>query len=393
MVGDSGGRIGEGIEQMTPGTVSTPSWQSTGSSLAQTIVVDADVHIRESPAALAPYCDMPWRRSLQTLADEPQRYAALPGFAPALLLDPPFPGGFNARSVTSATQMRKELAALSIDIGILFPDLLLTMAQIPKEEYAAALARAYNRWMVEEWLHEPTLYGALMAAPQDPADAAREIAHYAGNPKVVAVYLPSSAVYPLWGHRKYDVLFAAAEEAGLPVMLHSVTTVAPVFPFNAEQFDTQLARHTVSHCFAMMANLIDMVTTGVPVRFPRLKICFTEAGISWVPFMMWRLDKEYNESRREVPFLEDKPSTYVKRMYFATQPVEEPDQPRHLAQILEMIDGEHQVLFASDWPHHDFDHPRQVFDLPLTAEVKRKIMGENALRLFGIPAPLGKTEA
>jgi len=132
--------------------------------------------------------------------------------------------------------------------------------------------------------------------------------------------------------------------------------------------------------------LISMVTTGVPVRFPRLRIGFTEAGISWVPFIMWRLDKEYNEMRREVPFLEDRPSRYVRQMYFVTQPVEEPENPRHLAATIDVIGDEH-VLFASDWPHHDFDHPRQVFDLPLSVETKRRIMGENALRLFGIPAP------
>jgi predicted TIM-barrel fold metal-dependent hydrolase len=331
---------------------------------------------------------MPWRRSLELLMDTPARYLDIPGFAPKLNLDPPFPGGFNLRTVTSAAQMREELAALSIDIGIIFPDNLLGMAQLPNEAYAAALARAYNRWLQEEWLaREPSLYGALVAAPQDPLDAAREIRRCASDPKVVAVYLPTSAVYPLWGNRKYDPIFEAAEDTGLPVMLHSVSAVSPVFPFNIEQFDTGLARHTVSHTFAMMANLISMVTTGVPVRFPNLDICFTEAGISWVPFMMWRLDKEYNESRREVPFLEDKPSTYIKRMFFATQPVEEPDDPHDLVAALRTFNGEEQVLFASDWPHHDFDHPRQVFDLPLSPEGKRKIMGENALRLFGIPAP------
>jgi len=355
--------------------------------LSDVSVVDADVHAHETPGDLVPYCDMPWRRALEHLVDVPARYLDIPGFAPALKLDPPFPGGFTLRTVTSAAQMRDELAAISVDIGILFPDNLLLMAQLPNAAYAAALARAYNRWLAEEWLHEPSLYGALIAAPQDPADAAREIKRHAGNPKVVAVYLPTSGVYPLWGHRTYDPIFAAAQEAGLPVMLHSVTAVSPVFPFNIEQFDTALARHTVSHCFAMMANMVDMVTTGVPARFPDLKIVFTEAGVSWVPFMMWRLDKEYNESRREVPFLEDKPSAYIKKMYFATQPIEEPKNGKELVAMMQLFNGEDQVLFASDWPHHDFDHPRQVFDLPFSSEAKRKIMGENARRLFGITAP------
>ena len=359
----------------------------TRTRLRDVLIVDADVHIDDHPAALAPYCDMPWRRSLELQGTLPQRYLSAAGYSPQLGLDPPFPGGLNARHTSTAAQMREELDALSIDVGIAFPDHLLLMAQLPRADYAAALARAYNRWLLDRWLTvEPSLYGALVAAPQDPADAAREIERYASHPNVVAVYLPTSAVYPLWGHRKYDPIYAAAEAAGLPVMLHSVSAVFPAFPFNLEQFDTALARHTISHTFAMMANLISMVTTGVPVRFPRLRIGFTEAGISWVPFIMWRLDKEYNEMRREVPFLEDRPSRYVRQMYFATQPVEEPENPHHLAATIDVIGDEH-VLFASDWPHHDFDHPRQVFDLPLSVETKRRIMGENALRLFGIPAP------
>jgi len=59
----------------------------------------------------------------------------------------------------------------------------------------------------------------------------------------------------------------------------------------------------------------------------------------------------------------------------------------YLVAMMQLFDGEDQVLFASDWPHHDFDHPRQVFDLPFSPEAKRKIMGENARRLFGITAP------
>src|SRR5436190_7304504 len=197
--------------------------------LADVIVVDADVHAHETPGALAPYCDMPWRRALEQLAGVPERYLDIPGFAPALKLDPPFPGGFALRTTTSAAQMREELAAISVDAGILFPDNLLLLAQLPNADYAAALARAYNRWLREEWLsREPSFYGALVAAPQDPADAAREIERHGSVPKVVAVYLPTSAVYPLWGHRTYDPIYAAAQEAGLPVMLHSVSAIYPV---------------------------------------------------------------------------------------------------------------------------------------------------------------------
>jgi uncharacterized protein len=172
----------------------------------------------------------------------------------------------------------------------------------------------------------------------------------------------------------------------LPVLLHSVTVIHPVFPWQIQGFDTEMARHTIAHPFAVMANLVSMITTGVPVRFPDLQIAFIEAGVSWVPFIMNRLDKEYIERRREVPFLEQRPSHYIRKFYFGTQPVEEPENPEDLVTLIKLYGGEETTMFASDWPHHDFDHPRKVFQLPMSAEGRRKIMGENAMRFFKIDA-------
>jgi predicted TIM-barrel fold metal-dependent hydrolase len=131
-----------------------------------------------------------------------------------------------------------------------------------------------------------------------------------------------------------------------------------------------------------MANLMNMLETGVLQRYPKLKVVFCEAGLSWVPFLRMRLDKEFNENRRTWPHLTERPSAVIDRMYFATQPVEEPDDRRDLADLIRIYHGEDTTLYASDWPHHDFDHPRAVFNLPMSREAKIKIMGENALRIF-----------
>ena len=295
------------------------------------------------------------------------------------------------RSVHTARQMRDELSALAIDIAILFPDHCLLFAALPNIDYATELSHAYNRWLLEQWLlREPGLYGALLACPQNPEDSAREIERLAVEERIVAVYLPTAGVNPLWGHRKYDPIFAAAEAAGLPVLLHSVTLVSPAFPCQLDQFENHFARQVLSHSFAMMANLVSIMHTGVPARFPTLRFAFTEAGLGWVPYMMWRLDRYHAEYRRQIPFLEQRPSDYMKqRMWFATQPVDEPDKPGDFAAIVELI-GAERIVYASDWPHHDFDHPRAITKLPLTGEQKRRIMGENALTLFGIPRPAAK---
>ena len=37
--------------------------------------MDCDVHVHESPEAIMPYCEMPWRKALETIKDE----GVLPG--------------------------------------------------------------------------------------------------------------------------------------------------------------------------------------------------------------------------------------------------------------------------------------------------------------------------
>jgi uncharacterized protein len=355
-------------------------------------IVDADVHVNDTPGALAPYCDQPWRLSLEELSRHEWGYLEVPGFAPSLKLDPPIPGGHAARNVSTAAAMRSELTELGINAAVLFPDHMLLFAPIPHIEYATALSHAYNRWLIEEWLtKEPQLYGAMLACPQNPEDSARAIETYGREEKVVAVYLPTAGVNPLWGHRKYDPIFAAAEAMGLPVALHSVTLVSPAFPCQIDQFENHFGRQVVSHAFGMMSNMASIMHTGVPARFPKLKFVFTEAGVGWVPYLMWRMDRYYREYRRMVPFLERPPSAYMReRFWFATQPVEEPDDPLHLVETIKHYDADGtRTLFASDWPHHDFDHPRAIQNLPMSGEMKARILGLNAAELYNLPVPAG----
>jgi uncharacterized protein len=355
------------------------------------LVIDCDVHVHESPGALVPYCDMPWRKALENIKDAREWYLDIPAFSPGVSdgsYQAKFPTAHEGvRMVHSQEQMREELDEIHVDIGILFPDHLLKLPVLTQAPYAAALARAYNAWLLDTWTSvEKGLLGTVVACTQDPQDAAREIEKYAKEPSIVGVYLPCAGISPMWGHHMYDPIYEAAQAADLPVILHSVTVTHPVFPFNNHGFNTEIGRHSCSHTFSIMANIVHMITNGVPVRYPDLRIAVTEAGISWVPFLMNRLDKEYTERRREVPFLQERPSHYLKQIYVSTQPVEEPENMKDMATIIDLYDGEDHTIFASDWPHHDFDHPMKVQQIPLSNEARRKIFGENSLRLFNIDA-------
>ena len=100
---------------------------------------------------------MPWRKSLELISAIPYRNLDMPYFSPQMSIwTPPFPQGSGERryAVTSAAQMRKDLDELSVDIGIIFPDNFLYLAALRDASYAVALARAYNRWLTDEWLGE-----------------------------------------------------------------------------------------------------------------------------------------------------------------------------------------------------------------------------------------------
>jgi len=202
----------------------------------------------------------------------------------------------------------------------------------------------------------------------------------------VGGYLPCAGLDVLWGNRKYDPIYAAAQDVGMPLLLHSVTVTHPVFPFNNHSFDTELARHATSHTFSIMANLVDMVTRGTFVRFPEVRFAVAEAGVAWMPWLMLKLDKEYLERRKDVPFLKYPPSHYLKEVYVSTQPIEEPENLQDIVTLIDLYDGEDKTLFASDWPHHDFDHPMKIDQIPFSEQARRKIFGENALRFLQIDA-------
>jgi hypothetical protein len=357
-------------------------------ALDDMFVVDLDVHVNESPADLIPYCELPWRKSLELSAAIPHRYLDIPGFAPQFVPWAQMASIERRTTVTTPAQLREDMDLLGVDIPVLFPDSMLLHALVKPPAYAVELARAYNRWLIDAWLDkDPSFKGALLAPHQDPVVAAEEIRRYAGHPNVACVYLPACCVDPLYGHRSYDPMYDAAQECGLPVVLHSVTAINPIFPFNLQAFETLFSAHVVSHTFAMVANAMSMLETGVPVRFPGLKIAFTEGGIAWVPWLAMRLDKEYSERRTDVPLLKERPSHYLKQMFFATQPIEEPESLADMALLLQLFDGENNVVFASDWPHHDFDHPDKVLQIPISDEARRKIMGGNAARLLGLEVP------
>jgi predicted TIM-barrel fold metal-dependent hydrolase len=86
----------------------------------------------------------------------------------------------------------------------------------------------------------------------------------------------------------------------------------------------------------------------------------------------------------EAPNLKRLPSEYIAEMFFTCQPMERTNM-KLLEGTFEAIKAPTQLLYASDWPHWDFDLPTVITDLPFIDEqAKRNILGHNAAKLFGL---------
>jgi uncharacterized protein len=87
----------------------------------------------------------------------------------------------------------------------------------------------------------------------------------------------------------------------------------------------------------------------------------------------------------EYPLLKKPPSDYMRDMYYASQPMERVDL-KALECTFRMINAETQLMYASDYPHWDFDLPSTVWDLPFLSEKgKHSVLGGTAARLFKLP--------
>jgi hypothetical protein len=99
--------------------------------------------------------------------------------------------------------------------------------------------------------------------------------------------------------------------------------------------------------------------------------------------MAWRLDSLWTQFKDEVPHLKRPPSEYIRdHFWFTTQPADEPEKAEHLRQVFDWI-GWDKILFASDYPHWDYDDPAHALPIKMTEQQKRGIFLENARAVYG----------
>jgi predicted TIM-barrel fold metal-dependent hydrolase len=344
-------------------------------------LIDVDVHNQlSSPQQLAPYLKQPWKSRVEKFGLQ----YGITYFSPiGVIRKDDIPPGGGIPGSDPEFLAKSLLDKYNIEKCILSGDMLPSI--VPDPDFGAALASAYNDFLIDHWLAKDKRFkGAMLIATQDPEQAAREIDRIAPHPDIVEIRIGAASRQP-FGQRFFHPIYEAAQRHNLPIGIHpgaegSGITNAPT----AAGYVTDYFQWHTCISQTYMVHLVSLVCDGVFVKYPNLKIALIEGGVAWLPHLMWRMDKNYKALRSSAPWLKKMPSQYIRdHVKLSTQPIEEPENPKHLDYLFEMIDAENMLLFSSDYPHWDGDSPTAVLKR-LSDDAKRKVFRENAIQFYNL---------
>ncbi len=347
-------------------------------------VIDTDIHPTLSPDHIVQYLDEPWRSRFASGNRGPGTlgYWNAAGFHQADAVTDDGEG----IAFSPETLSRLFFDVHGLEYGILNSESAIHIDVGPDLDFGAALLSAMNDVMVHEWLPaDPRFRASINVGPSDPLLAAQEIHRLGDHPGMVQVMMGSGARVP-YGQRFYHPIYAAAVEHDLPVAIHPGNEgVGITGPPNAAGYPSSYIEWHTTLVTSYISHLVSLITEGVFVRFPTLKFVLVEGGVSWLPPILWRLDKNWKALRQTTPWLERPPSEYAREhIRLTSQPMEEPENPQHRKAILEMIDVDQMVMFSSDFPHWDGDTV-DFTARSFTKEQRNRVLSETAREVYHLP--------
>jgi len=294
-------------------------------------------------------------------------------------------GAKGHRHPTDPALRAKDMQRDGVDAEVIF-GILGAATRLNDPVAANEMFRIYNDWLVDFCKHDPARFIGLARLPYGDIDAAVKEIHRVAKIGLRGLELSCSwDMEPMW-HPVWEPLWKAVHEVNLPLHFHTFPAIAPNVLDKATGQSRRAAFFTVVSGFQM--NLVNILAAvigaAVLERYPNVRISFGESGIGWIPYVLDRMDFEWEDRFRDLG-LTMKPSDYWRRQCKATFQFD-----RIGTKLIDEM-GAETLMWASDYPHTDGVWPEsdkyieeQFGHLP--ADVVRKITCENAAKFYGLMA-------
>jgi len=259
--------------------------------------------------------------------------------------------------------------------------LLGVSRKISDPEVVTEVYRIYNDWLVDFCMSYPGRFAGLACIPNhDPKEAATELRRAAKAGLQGADFGVTGTPKPIY-HKDWDVLWQAADETGLSISFHTTGLLpSQVDPSEADVYARSYHNiRTVLFQLSGAEYLTSAIFSGACERFPNFKFVLGECGVSWLPYVIDRMDHEGTGQ----PGLTLKPSDYWHRQGYSTF------QEEGIAGDLIHLIGDDNVIWGSDYPHPDGIWPDSLKIIENNLKnlkdptVKEKIICTNAAKLYG----------
>ncbi len=273
----------------------------------------------------------------------------------------------------------------NLSAEVVYPNDAMFVYAAPDLEYRRECLRAYNTWLSEYCAAAPDrILGAGMLPWGEPVQWAIEEAERCAKLGLKSVLLPADMPRIPYGDPRNAPLWAALQDLGLPVAFHNAAT---------ERFDPQEFLPTAGGTMMATVHLkiagqlrtfASLISSGVAASYPKLRFVIVEGGIGWIAAVTRLMDHWWEDHHHWLePKLEEKPSFYARRQFYHTF---EDDKAGLMHLPMLNADG---LMWGSDYPHTEgtFPHSREQIAkdfADLSADLKRRIVRDNAARLYGI---------
>jgi aminocarboxymuconate-semialdehyde decarboxylase len=209
----------------------------------------------------------------------------------------------------------------------------------------------------------------------DPEAAASELRRSSEELGLAGVEIGTSVGSVQLDAAELDPVFAAADELGMPVMLHPYIGMVTAPEPGLEGFHLGNVVGNPTETFIAASRLI---AGGVFDRHSGLKVLLVHGGGAF-PYQLGRLDHAYGVREETSSVAKKPPLEYLDRFYFDTVVFD----PRSLDFLVELAGAGH-VVFGTDLPFDMADLSAARLADRVDGDLAEAILGGNAAGLYGL---------